>query len=149
MWILFIRSRAGVAVSLTGLTGLATIILAFTLPDYLLSGMTPAAAEQRIRQYYQQELSRQQLAELNRSHRSMPDLATARAWKADRTRVGQLVFDKTEVKRPWIDVLSDLPNYLARTSVRSTLGDEKTRCFWLDAERFDREVPTWLWYVLY
>jgi len=136
-------------VSLSGVAVLVAIIVAFTMSDRLVPELTPAAAELRIRQYYDWELSRQQLEALRQSGRRLPDPVVARTWDADRVRVAGMKFDGTEVKRPWLDLLSDLPHYLARTTVRTAEGVQARRCFWIDAERFDREVPNWLWYVLY
>ncbi|MFZ0428456.1 MAG: hypothetical protein WAO20_10100 [Acidobacteriota bacterium] len=140
--------RLRVGLSVTGLVGLAMAVGALVLVERLEPKLTVAGAERRIELYYETRFARQHLAELEAQGRRLPDLPTARLWQAELNRIRGLRFSGTEVKRPWIDRLSDLPNHLVRTRIRDGSGEEAWHYFWISATHFDRELPTWVWYVL-
>ncbi|MEJ2079159.1 MAG: hypothetical protein P8020_09015 [Acidobacteriota bacterium] len=148
MRILIFKGRIGLSVSLTGLFLFAAVFSAFVLTDGLGSEITPAQAERRILLYYRTQISHRHQAELQARGLRIPGPDLARRWGAELRQVRSFRFSNTEVKRPWIDLLSDLPNHLVRTRLLDTTGRERLCCFWISAYRFDRELPTWSWYLL-
>lgn len=146
----FGRGRAGIRlIGLVGLVGMSALVLMLVILDHLRPEIGPEQAEKRIRSYYRAQIAGRHLHELQAHRLRFPDVDMARRWQADLSRVRLLVFSSTRVKRPWIDLLSDLPNHLARTRIRDAMGREQVRCFWISAYRFDRELPAWVWYLLF
>lgn len=149
MEIRILRPRRRLVVAVSGLGAVFALLLALTLLDRLEGELGPKQAEQRIRQFYRGRVSYRHLDALKSSGLRVPDPQTASLWEKELSEIDRMQFFDVELKRPWIDLLSDLPNHLVRAKFRDQSGRMQLHCFWLSAYRFDRELPTWCWYVLF
>lgn len=103
------------------------------LPRLLTGTLGPEEAKEGVRLYYLQQLTDQQLAELEESGMSSPDQEMALRWHEQNGRVTNMKFASVEVKRAIIaPPFRRRAEFAVKAVIRLENGQSYTRYFWFN-----------------
>ena len=146
------RSRQTVIIS--GLAGLAIIILLFSIPFLFAASLDADQARHWILDYLKKEVALQHVQDLRSSGLSLPTQEMAERWKSEMDEISQIKFLSLDIKK-FILVPSFITSsrmYTVRVDLQRPNRKKETRYFSLSARNnlFDffwvTEQSRWMWF---
>lgn len=145
-------SRQTVIVS--GLAGLAAVILLFSIPFLFAAALDAERAKHWILYYLKKEAAQQHSRELQSSGLNLPTQEMAERWKAEMDEISQIEFLSLDIKKfifvPTLITSSRM--YAVRVDLQRPNRKSETRYFSLSAKNnlFDffwvTEQSRWMWF---